>query len=207
MAAEIKTALIAFIISLAAAFLAPAQIPGTFTHIEMDGGGWFTGFVQHPDGRVYGRTDVGGVYRTDNFGESWIYLSGELPTEASLIVQGIAVSPTDEDTVYQAVGVSYFNGDPTRGIYKSTDGGRNWSHVKTGINFSGNDSARHGGECIIVHPTANSEVWAGSRQDGLWKSTNAGDTWTEIAPGTFGDLVIVSVYIQENFPGSNLGRY
>ena len=200
MAAEIKTALIAFIISLAAAFLAPAQIPGTFTHIEMDGGGWFTGFVQHPDGRVYGRTDVGGVYRTDNFGESWIYLSGELPTEASLIVQGIAVSPTDEDTVYQAVGVSYFNGDPTRGIYKSTDGGRNWSHVKTGINFSGNDSARHGGECIIVHPTTNSEVWAGSRQDGLWKSTNAGDTWTEIAPGTFGDLVIVSVYIQENFP-------
>ena len=175
------------------------EIPGTFQDVFLDGGGWFTGLTQHGDGRLYGRTDVGGCYRSDDYGNNWTYLGGDMPTQGSLCVQGIAVSPNDPDLVVQAAGVSYFPDDPGRGIWKSDDGGESWKHVKPDLNFSGNDEARHGGECLIFHPAKTREIIAGSRS-GIWRSVDEGDTWSPFAPEQFGEKVIVSIHITARQP-------
>jgi len=190
---------IAFLSLLAATFL-PAQIPGKFKQIDIDCGGWFTGFAQHSGGRLYGRTDVGGCYRSENGGDSWTFLSGDFATPGGLCVQGIAVASNDPNTVYQACGVSYFADDPDRGIWKSIDAGATWKQVKANLNFSGNDDARHGGECLLIHPLDDSEIWAGSRGDGLWRSTDSGKTWTQSGASTFDNIIITSVTIHPRFP-------
>ena len=126
--------------SHAASALGGAQ-PGVFRQTNLDAGGWLTGFASHSGGRLYARTDVGGVYRSDDRGDTWSFLSGELPTGASHCVQGLAAGETSADIVFQAVGRNY-PVDSGRGVWRSTDGGASWSQVLTSVNFSGNDDLR-----------------------------------------------------------------
>lgn len=177
-----------------------ATLPGGFVQVDLEGGGWFSGVVQHSGGRLYGRTDVGGSYRSDDFGEHWTFLGGNFTSIAGLSVQGMAVRPSDANTVLQTAGTSYTATEAERGIWKSVNAGATWTQVLSGVNFSGNDAARWGGECILFHPTIDTEAWAGSRAGGLWKSTNAGDTWTQQAAATFGSVVICGVMIAPAFP-------
>lgn len=165
---------------------------GGFKQMDTDDGGWFTGFAIHPAGRLYGRTDIGGLYRSDDHGDSWQFLSGDMTTVASLAVQGVAVAAADPNTVYQCVGVSYAN-PADQGIWKSTDGGATWRLLKAGIRFSGNDAERWGGECIAIRPGNDSEVWAGSRGDGLWRSRDAGNSWQQLGAGTLAGAQFVSI--------------
>lgn len=188
------------LIFLLASSLLPAQIPGTFKQVDIDGGGWFTGIIQHPSGRLYGRTDVGGCYRSDDRGDSWTFLSGDFGHPGGWFVQGMAVAKKDPDTVYQACGVSYHPNDPDRGIWKSTDAGKTWRQVKANINFSGNNNARHGGECLAIHPSDDSEIWAGSLGDGLWRSTDAGRSWKKIGGTTFDGITIAGITLHPQFP-------
>lgn len=172
---------------LAAPLARSATLDGAFHQIDCDGGGWFEEIIPHSSGRLYGRTDVGGMYRSDDHGDTWQFLSGDLPFPAAYYVQGVAVAAGNANVVYQATGTSYASSDPGRGIWKSVDAGAAWTHVLTGVNFSGNDPEHFGGECIIVQPGNDNEMWAGSRGQGLWHSSNAGDTWTNVSTATFND--------------------
>ncbi len=166
-------------------------IAGTFRQLDTDGGGWFTGFAIHSTGRLYGRTDVGGLYRSDDHGDRWTFLSGGMRTYSGHCVQGVAVSSGNADVVYQCVGVSYAGAD--QGIWKSSDGGATWIRVKDGLRFSGNDPERWGGECIALRPGKDDEVWAGTRGDGLWRSLDGGLTWSKLGTSVFGTAQFTSV--------------
>ena len=146
--------------------LSAATIPGSFQQIPCDGGGWFEQIVPHSTGRLYGRTDVGGLYRSDDHGDSWQFLSGDFTNYASYFVQGVAVASGNANVVYQATGTSYASTEPGRGVWKSADGGATWSQVLAGVNFSGNDAPRWGGECLAIQPGNDAEIWAGSREIG-----------------------------------------
>lgn len=190
----------AWLILFCAAWAAQAAtIPGSFQQVNCDGAGWFSGFAIHSSGRIYGRTDVGGMYRSDDHAVSWRTLSGNFTTTSGFFVQGIAIAPSNPDIVYQCLGTSY-DSTSERGIWKSTDGGTTWAQIKSGLNFSGNDEARWGGECIVIHPANENEIWVGSRAGGLWKSLDAGGSWTQVAAATFGSLVTSTICIHPSFP-------
>jgi len=176
---------LAFSCTFAARLVLATTIPGSFQQIDCDGGGWFEQVIPHSSGRLYGRTDIGGMYRSDDHGDTWRFLSGDMPYRACYYVQGVAVAAANDDIVYQATGVSYAASDPGRGVWKSIDGGTTWAQMLSGINFSGNDAEHWGGECLLIQPGNDSEVWAGSRGEGLWHSTNAGVSWTNVAPAVF----------------------
>ena len=166
-------------------------IAGTFQQMDTDDGGWFTGFAAHSSGRLYGRTDVGGVYRSDDHGDTWTYLSGDMTGAACHFVQGLAIAAGNAEVVYQCVGVSY--NESGEGVWKSTNGGASWLQVKSGIHFSGNDAERWGGECLALRPGDDREVWAGSRGDGLWRSADAGANWGQLGAATFVGAQFASV--------------
>jgi len=166
--------------------------PGTFQQMHTDDGGWFTGFAIHSSGRIYGRTDIGGLYRSDNHGDSWQFLSGDMTSAGALMVQGVAVAANDANVVYQCVGVSY-TALANQGIWKTTDGGATWNLLKGGIHFSGNDAERWGGECIAIRPGNDAEIWAGSRGDGLWRSRDGGNVWLQVGAGTFAGAQFTSI--------------
>ncbi len=179
-------------------------IPGSFRQVDCEGGGWFEQIIPHRSGVLYGRTDVGGMYRSDDHGDTWQFLSGDLQHGASYHVQGVAVSAFNPDVVYQATGVSYSPTDPGRGVWKSSDGGGTWTQVLAGVNFSGNDLERWGTECLVIAPDNDNELWAGSRQQGLWRSINAGAGWTNVAPADFDtpNIIIASIAIHPSAPNT-----
>jgi xyloglucan-specific exo-beta-1,4-glucanase len=155
-------------------------------NVEVGGGGMVTGIVVHPKERnlVYARTDVGGVFRWNESAGRWTPLSdgfsaaqnGYFDTEA------IAVDPTDPNVVFAAGG----NGRPSEGaqtaLLKSIDRGSSWRVLKTDLNIFGNGDWRSSGERLAVDPNGRNVVYFGSREQGLWRSTNGGSSW-EVVPG------------------------
>lgn len=150
-------------------------------YLAIGGGGYVTGIVIHPNqsDRKYIRTDVGGAYRWDAQNDRWVQmLSWVGPNDANLIgVDGIALDPNDTDRVYLALGKSE---NQPGGVYRSEDQGETWTLLHS-ANFSGNGrEARWIGECIAVDPNNSDIIYAGTRLDGLWRSTNDGNTWSKV---------------------------
>ena len=179
------------------------QFPGVFRQTDLDGGGWLTGFASHASGRLYARTDVGGVYRSEDHGASWHFLSGDMTSPAGHFVQGLLAGESSPDLVFQAVGTSYTSTDSSRGIWKSSNAGQNWSQVLGGVNFSGNDDLRWQGECLASTPgSGDQEIFAITRKSGLWRSTGGGaaGTWSKQGGSVFDGLIGQVVHMDAAFP-------
>lgn len=106
-------------------------------------------------------------------------------------VRAVAIDPNDPLTVYI--------GAASGGIWKTTNGGEGWSDIGSDL-----ESLVFG--AIAIDPANPNVVYAGSGEiiaflgrmpdgRGLFKSTDAGNTWTQITNGIgnythFGDLVV-----------------
>ena len=66
-----------------------------------------------------------GVYRSDNGGKSWKHLG----LEDSWHIGEIAVHPQNPEIVVVAVLGHFWSSNPNRGLYLSTNGGKDWEHV------------------------------------------------------------------------------
>ncbi len=179
------------------------QIPGNFTQINMQDGGFLTGIVQHPSGRLIARTDGGGIYSSDNQANLWTFLCSNMVTSAALVPQGVAVPQTagsSSNLILMACGYgTQPASDQGRGVWKSTDGGATWTQTLTNVWLSGGDNERVGGECIIFHPTNDSEAFVGTRAYGFWRSSDAGSTWT-LNTALPTNIIFSSIYIHPSFP-------
>ena len=128
-----------------------------------------------------------GVWGTTDGGKTWNHLG----LEDTQSIQRVVVDPTNPNVVYVAAGGHLFGPNSERGLYKSTDGGKNWTKSK----FIDNDT---GFTDVAVDPSNPKIVYAASYQrrrtwwgmngggagSGLWKSTDAGATWAKIdGPG------------------------
>jgi photosystem II stability/assembly factor-like uncharacterized protein len=121
----------------------------------------------------------GGVWKTANGGVTWQSVSSGLGSET---VGDLAVAPSDSTLLWVGTGEknslrSQYWGD---GVYKSTDGGRNWT--KMGLA----DSRAIGR--IVIHPTgpdtvyvaALGHLWGTNNERGVYKTTDGGKTWTRV---------------------------
>jgi len=119
----------------------------------------------------------GGVWKSDDYGNTWRPVSDEHFRTSS--VGALAVAPSNPDVVYAGMGESCFRGNILQGdgIYKSTDAGKTWQHV--GLENTETVSK------IRVHPTNPDIVFAavlghayGPNPDrGVFRSRDGGKTW------------------------------
>src|ERR1019366_2008238 len=72
--------------------------------------------------------DNGGVWRSTDYGSNWEPLIDQAPTGS---IGAIAVSPSDPNVIYVGTGAGIIRPDLAigDGVYKSTDGGKNWTHL------------------------------------------------------------------------------
>src|SRR5690349_18068840 len=70
----------------------------------------------------------GGVWKTDDYGRTWKPLFDEQPTGS---IGAIALAPSDPNVVYVGSGEGLQRPDLSvgDGMYKSTDGGKTWTHL------------------------------------------------------------------------------
>jgi photosystem II stability/assembly factor-like uncharacterized protein len=124
-----------------------------------------------------------GVYKSTDAGKTWKHM-GLADTQA---IARIRVDPSNPDIVYVAALGHPYGPNSERGVFRSRDGGKNWNKV-----LYKNDRAGAVDLCLDPH---NSRVlfaiiwdvyrtsWtlsSGGPASGLYKSTDGGDTWTEI---------------------------
>lgn len=154
--------------------------------VKIGGGGFVSGIVAGQK-EMYLRTDVGGAYKWNYETSEWEQLMAFI-NEADrglLSVKGIAVDPTDDDTVYFLCGCAYFS-DARTVIFKTTDGGKTFteSDVTEHIQVHGNGDGRECVEPIAIDPDNPDTIYAGgdvtAGKSALIKSTDGGKTWNPV---------------------------
>jgi hypothetical protein len=132
---------------------------------------------------VYARTDVGGAYRWDNASGRWVSLLDWVAEDqvGFLGVEALAIDPKNAANVYMTVGINYFNGGKTA-VLRSSDYGRTFAVADVTSQFKahGNGMGRQNGERLVVDPGSSNVLYAGTRQSGLFKSTNYGASWARV---------------------------
>src|SRR2546423_1477922 len=131
-----------------------------------------------------------GIYKSNDGGETWT--NAGLP-KSERIAQ-IVVSPKNSDTVFAAVPGALWSDSTDRGLYRTTDGGKNWEIALKGRNPS------TGCSTVVIDPNDSNvmfpALWDFRRKgwsfrsggdgpnaasgSGLFRSNDGGKTWNEI---------------------------
>ncbi len=128
-------------------------------------------------------TQGDGVYKTKDGGKTWRHL-GLKETQA---VSRIRIHPTNPDIVYVAALGHPYGDNEERGVFRSKDGGNSWQKVlyvspKAGavdLIIDRNDPNVLYASTWQVYRKAW-KMWGGGPDCKLWKSTDGGDTWTDL---------------------------
>jgi xyloglucan-specific exo-beta-1,4-glucanase len=158
----------------------------TWDSLAIGGGGFVSAVVpsKAEQGLIYARTDVGGAYRWDKTSERWIALTDWVAEDQTgfLGVESIALDPQNAANVYMLVGISYFNNGKTA-LLRSNNYGKTFSVTDVSSQFKahGNGMGRQNGEKLQVDPANSNILYTGTRWNGLFKSSDAGATWSHLS--------------------------
>ena len=137
------------------------------------------------EGPIRGNVSPGrGIYKSTDAGETWTFIGLE---EAGQI-GAIRVHPKDDQLVYVAALGHVFGPNTERGVFRSSDGGRTWEKILY-------KDENTGAIDLAMDPTNPRILYAGLWQarrmpwgmesggpgSGIYKSTDGGDTWTDIS--------------------------
>ena len=155
----------------------------TWNPVRIVAGGYVPSIVAHPTqpGLMYMRTDIGGVYRWNAAANIWIPLLDWQPAANYNLTgpESIALDPTDPNRLYIAAGMYTCGGCPFAFLV-STDQGATFSSYTAPFPMGANNDGRSAGERLAVNPFKPAELFMGTRTQGLWKSENNAQTWTQV---------------------------
>jgi photosystem II stability/assembly factor-like uncharacterized protein len=164
-----------------------------------------------------------GVYKSTDAGRDWQFMGLRDTGQIGSVI----VHPANPDVVWLAALGSPFGPNAERGIYKTTDGGKTWKKTL----FVNNET---GGRVLAINYANPNELYAGmyrgfrkgwdiisggpASQGGIYKSTDAGETWTKLSAGLPGTLIgkidldvarsnPKTVYAMIEAPGNEGGLY
>jgi hypothetical protein len=185
----------------------------TFTPVRIVGGGYGPGIVMHPaqKGLMYARTDVGGAYRWDSVNSIWIpitdFVSRSTPNASG--IESIGLDPNDTQRLYMAAGLYTESYGGVCDLFVSSDQGATFTILPQTFKCGSNDNGRGAGERLSVDPNLGTRILWGTRQNGLWQSTDRGMTWAQLASfpvtaTTSGGGVVFEIYIPSSSSSGSL---
>ncbi len=129
---------------------------------------------------LYAGTHAGGVYKSVDSGASWS--AANTGIQADAIVYSLAVNPANPNLVLAGTRDYKIPTPPWHGVmYRSFDGGANWSPVLQNVGGSG---AQDWIYSIAMDPNAPATMFAASHEHGPFRSDDNGATWTPIGAGS-----------------------
>jgi photosystem II stability/assembly factor-like uncharacterized protein len=132
-----------------------------------------------------------GMFKSTDAGKTWSHIG----LEGTRQIGRVVVDPANPNRVYVAALGNVYAPNPERGLYRSTDGGATWKKIL----FKTNDPNNVGAIEVAIDPKNARVLYAslwGTRRPpwsvyapsnmpggGLYKSTDGGDTWTQLTGG------------------------
>jgi photosystem II stability/assembly factor-like uncharacterized protein len=127
-----------------------------------------------------------GIYKSEDGGKSW----KRVGLEKSEHIGRIVIDPRDSNVVYVAAQGPLWGPGGDRGLFKTTDGGKTWKNI---LSISENTGVTD----VVLDPSQPDIVYAaawqrrrhywtlinGGPESALYKSTDAGATWTKLRAG------------------------
>ena len=164
-------------------------------------------FVASGEGLMRPDLSVGnGIYRSEDSGLHWTHLA----LDDAQQIPDLAVDPKDPNRLYAAVLGHPFGPSSQRGIFRSTDGGKNWTRVL----YINDDT---GGSCVKIDPADRNILYAGlwnvragpwednniynGTAGGLFKSSDGGEHWRKLSRGLPENLSQIEVAVAPSKPG------
>ena len=190
------------------------------------GGGWsgliysdFPGYAeataiavnpQNPMEILAGATQNAIILSSNNGGTSWrrVYQPPETPKEGTTNGDDmskwhsftcITYALSNPKVVYAGIrkigfSMTEVGYEPSLGLVKSVDGGSSWTQINTGL-----ENSRKSINCIAVHPQNPDIAYAGTLQDGVFKTNDGGKHWIPMNSGLMA-LDVRSLAIDPNSP-------
>src|SRR3954453_2291001 len=181
-----KTALLALFVSVAAFAAEPKPAVEIFKGLKFREigpaamGGRIDDFAvveSNPD-IIYVGTAAGGVFKTTNGGITWDPIFDDQPTSS---IGDVTVAPSDPSIVWVGSGVANNRQSASwgNGVYKSTDAGRTWKHMGRNNSMAIGRIVISPADPNVVYVAATGNLWGPSKDRGVYKSTDGGETWTD----------------------------
>ena len=124
-----------------------------------------------------------GVYKSTDAGKTW----KSIGLRNSQSISRVCIHPTNPDIIYVSVLGHAFGPNEERGVFKTTDGGVTWKKVLyKGDQAGAEDLVIDAQNPEIIYATiwqvyrTPYKMWADTGISALYKSTNGGETWTEL---------------------------
>ena len=150
--------------------IGPAGMSGRVTSIDVN---------PLNDNHIFVGTASGGVWVSENAGQSWTSIWDDQPTAG---IGAVKIDPTNPDVIWVGTG----EGNPRNsqssggGLFKSVDGGKSFQLV-------GLKETKHIHRIVIdprnpntVYVAAIGVAWGDSPHRGVYKTTDGGKTWSKV---------------------------
>ncbi|BDI28363.1 hypothetical protein CCAX7_004140 [Capsulimonas corticalis] len=159
-------------------------------------------------------TDVGGLYRSTNSGAQWQPIDVGYKPRGSAYV---AIDPANSN-VMLSIGANGGSRFGFHGVWRSADQGNSWTNVLPKDNDLDSVSGGRGARILVFDPTSVSGgatqtvYWCtstniASGDQGIWKSTNNGVSWTHLTTSYAGSYLAVSPLNGALYVGASDGLY
>lgn len=130
--------------------------------------------------KIYAGAAAGGFWMSNDGGNNWTTTTDGL---SSIGVSAIVVHPTNPDIIYIATGDGDAADCYSTGVLKSTNGGLTFA--TTGLNWTQVNNRRIR---RMLMDSDNPDILIVASTNGIYRTTNAGNTWTQVQTGNFFDL-------------------
>ena len=141
----------------------------------------------HDQGRltVFAGAASGGVWKSVNGGTTFTSVFDKPDVQS---IGAVTIDPTNSKVVWVGTGESWVRNSVSvgDGIYKSTDGGDNWTNM-------GLKDSEHISRILVdpkdgntVYACATGHLWNDNNERGVYKTTDGGKSWTKVLAGKNG---------------------
>lgn len=161
---------------------------GPFGAISGNAGGQFLksgrlNFVTlHPAGSntLWVGAPAGGLWKSSDGGLTWTTNTDNLGV---IGCSDLAIDPGNPNIMYLATGDGDAGDTRSIGVMKSTDGGATWFATGLSYNVTSGFLIRR----LIINPS-NTQILIAATNSGIFRTANAGTSWTQVASGSTHDL-------------------
>jgi photosystem II stability/assembly factor-like uncharacterized protein len=138
---------------------------------------------------VYAASACVGVSKSTNGGSNWSTSNKGL---SNLAIIALAIDPLTPTTIYA--------GSSCVGVSKSIDGGASWIESKNGLVDPKYPDDRLDVKCLAIDPLTPTTLYAGTFRLGVYKSMDAGASWSSVSNGLPVDSSVTSIAVNPTIP-------